>query len=126
MTIFGSFPTKILEQQKMFRCRRQPFFAAEHMRDFHQMVINDIRQMISGKPIRFDKNLHVNLIIWDFNRTSEMIVYNACSVIRNFHTYNMRRACFKQPCDFLRRQRTTFTVVSRLYLTCFLTCPQSR
>lgn len=34
--------------------RYLPFHSSQHMRDFHQMIVDDIREMIGGIAVRFD------------------------------------------------------------------------
>ena len=55
----GIFPAKSLIQQNMMCCARQPLLAPNYVGDFHQVVINDVSQMIRRHPIRFEQYLVV-------------------------------------------------------------------
>ena len=44
-------PAESLVEQHMKRRTGQPLLATDHMRDLHQVVIHDIRQMIGGQQV---------------------------------------------------------------------------
>ena len=45
------FPSEITVQQYVKRGTRQPFFTTDHVRHFHQMIVHDIGQMVSGQLV---------------------------------------------------------------------------
>ena len=45
----------------MFRSGAHPFIAADHVGDLHQMVIDNVCEMIGGKAIRFQQYLIIDI-----------------------------------------------------------------
>jgi hypothetical protein len=54
---------KHLVQQNMFGCGRQPLLASNDVSYPHQVVVYNIRKMISWKPVTLHDNLVVNRVI---------------------------------------------------------------
>ena len=49
-------PTKGVVEGQVFGRRNKPFCAANHMGDFHQMIVYDICEMVSRQPIAFQQD----------------------------------------------------------------------
>ena len=45
----------------MFRRGAHPLIAADHVGNFHEVVIDDVGQVVSGKSIRFQKYLIIDI-----------------------------------------------------------------
>ena len=44
-------PAQVFVKQHVQRRGRQPFLAPDHVRDFHQVVVHDVGQMVSGQVV---------------------------------------------------------------------------
>ena len=86
------FPTEILVKQQVFRRRRNPLLAAHHVGDAHQVIVDDIGEMISRQAVRFHQHLHVNDGIFELDLAAQSVVYDALALGRNFHADNMGNA----------------------------------
>ena len=60
-------PTEILVEQQMLGCGRNPFLAAHHMGDPHQMVIDHIGEVIGRQAIRLHQHLHIDHGIFELD-----------------------------------------------------------
>ena len=76
----------------MFRRRRNPFLAAHHMGDTHQMVIDDIGEMIGRQAVRFHQHLHIDDGIFELDLAAQRILNNALALGRDFHADDMAYA----------------------------------
>ena len=86
------FPTEILIKQQMLGRRRYPFFAAHHMGDAHQMVIDDIGQMVGRQAVRLHQHLHIDDGIFKFDFAAQRILHDAFPFGRDFHADDMADA----------------------------------
>ncbi len=46
-------PAESFVEHHMKWCRGKPFLASDHMRDFHQMVVHNVGQVVSGHTVGF-------------------------------------------------------------------------
>ena len=58
----------------MMCCAWQPFFAADHIGDLHQMIIDDIGEMISWITICFQKHFIIQLSTVENDLTPDFIL----------------------------------------------------
>ena len=82
-------PAEILIEQKMFGGRRYPFLAAHDMGDAHQMIVDDIGQMIGWQAIRFHQHLHIDGLVIDLDNPAQRIFKTAGSAFGDDHPYDM-------------------------------------
>ena len=61
---FRSFPAESLIKFQMFRERREPFFTANHVRDFHQMIIHNRSKMVRRVPVAFQNDEILLVRVW--------------------------------------------------------------
>ena len=54
------FPSERAIHEDVFWCRGKPFFATDHVRNFHVMIIDDVGEVIRGKAIGFHEDLVVD------------------------------------------------------------------
>ena len=68
-------PPEGFVEQHVKRSRRQPFFAADYVRHLHQMVVDDIRQMIRGQVIgALVEHLVVENVAFDCHLSAKEVV----------------------------------------------------
>ena len=71
----GIFPSESAIKEHVEGSGRQPFFATNHVRHLHQMVVNDIGQMVGWEVVsRLIEHLVVEDIGVDDNLTSDEVV----------------------------------------------------
>ena len=61
VTKLWHIPTKILIKQLMLWCRREPLLAPDHVRDPHQVIIDNICEVIRGQTVGLHQYLHIDL-----------------------------------------------------------------
>ncbi len=75
--VLGALPAKCLVEQVVLWCRCQVFLSADHMRDRHQVIVDDVGKIVRWKTIRFQKHLVVQLIVVNGDLTIDMIIITA-------------------------------------------------
>ncbi len=55
-------PAEVTVEQDVLRHGGQPLFAARHMGDLHQKVVDDIGHVIGRHAVTLDEHLHVDAI----------------------------------------------------------------
>ena len=55
----GGFPAKGAVEHHVQRCAGQPFLAAYDVGDFHQMIVDDVGQMVCGHAVGLEEHLVV-------------------------------------------------------------------
>ena len=100
-------PTEIAVKQNVQRRAWQPLFPADHMGDFHQMVIHDIRQVISREFVcRFVKHLVVQDRRVDDDLATYDIMHMDILVGFNLHTHHILMPRLDQGlCLFCRKRK---------------------
>jgi hypothetical protein len=54
--------------------RRDPLFAAHHVRDLHQVIVDDVGEMVRGPAVGFHEHLHVDRRPLEDDRPAQQIV----------------------------------------------------
>ena len=72
--IGGNFPTKCLVQQIVLGSRGEILAAAHHMGDTHQMVIDDVGEVVGGQTVALQKHLIVQRGVFHSNIAEDSIV----------------------------------------------------
>mgnify|MGYP001040435765 CR=1 FL=1 len=106
-----AFPTKEAIKQNMQRGRWEPFFTADYMRDFHQMVINNIGEMIGRHAIAFIKDFIVNVLAFHSNMPAYEIIKFDNGVFGHFEPNSKWCATVKQVLYFAFRHGKRVTHV---------------
>ena len=84
----GVFPSESAIKQHMEWSRRQPLFTTNHVRDVHQMVIYDVRQVIGGELVcAFVEHFVVENRGIDDHITANQVVYMYIFTRLDFETY---------------------------------------
>ena len=65
MDIGGNLPAERLIEQIILWGRGQIFTAPHHMRDIHEMVVDDIGKIVGGISVRLQKNLVLDFLIFN-------------------------------------------------------------
>ena len=72
----GVFPAKSAIQHHMQRSRRQPLLTTDNMRNFHQVIVNNICQMIGRQLVStFVKHLVITDITLDTYLTTNQVIH---------------------------------------------------
>lgn len=86
--------------------RRQPLFAPDHMRYLHQVIVDDIGQMIRRKRVgRLVEHFVVQRRRVDRHVAPDQVVHMHLLVFGHHEAYDPRFAGFHSPAHFLGRQR---------------------
>ena len=86
----GVFPSESAIEQYMERSRRQPLFTTNHVRDVHQVVIYDVRQVIGGELVcAFVEHFVVENRGIDDHITANQVVYVYIFARLDFETYHI-------------------------------------
>ena len=92
-TRHGVLPAKGLIEQHMQGGTGQPFLTTYHMRNLHEMVINDIGEMIGGQLVStLIKHLIVEDITHDAHITANKVIDMNSNAWRNLKTHNILMA----------------------------------
>ena len=97
--------------------RRNPFLSAHYVADFHQMVINNVCQVICWESIRFQKyRIRRNVFILP-NDVAKKVVVEFCFAFHwNLKTDYVWFSCIKICLYFLWSKVTAVAVVTRSHL----------
>ena len=95
-----SLPAKSLVEHDMERHRGQPFLATDDMADFHQMVIDDVGQVVGRHTVALEQDLVVQGVGLHFHLAANQVVHDDFAVFRNHETHRVRRAVGHQFFDF--------------------------
>ena len=80
--IAGNLPSECFVDEVVFRCRGQVFHTAHDIGDAHQMVVDDIGEVIGREAVAFEQNLLVERFVVDRDR-SEHFVIEGCLSFRD-------------------------------------------
>ena len=101
----GIRPAKGFIQKIMQRKRRQPFLAADYLRDFHQVVIYDIGQVVGGELIGpLPEHFVVQGVGVHFHVPADKVVHLHDAVQGHLEADGPVRGGFQQAFHFLLRQ----------------------
>ena len=78
----------------------KPFFATDHMRDFHVMIVDDVGEVVCGKTVGFQKRLIIQFVVFDGNLSSNFIK-KRCFSFRNEQADHVRQMFGDPAIDFL-------------------------
>ncbi|QTK79239.1 hypothetical protein AT6N2_C1503 [Agrobacterium tumefaciens] len=82
-------PAEITVKQDVLGHGRQPFFAARHMGDLHQMVVDDVGHVIGRHAVGLDQHLHVDGIPRDRHIAINTVMEIARAFGRDFHAHDV-------------------------------------
>ena len=117
MAEFRMLPAKSSVHLNMERGRRNPFLSAHYMADFHQVVVNDVCQMICRKSVAFEQNrIRGNVLVFPCDVAQQVVMESCLSFKRHFETDYIRFSCVEVSLDFLWSEVTAVSVVARSHL----------
>ena len=96
-------PAEIRVEQQVFGRARNPFFAAKDVRDLHEMIVDDVGEMIGRQAVGLHQHLHVDGRPVELDRTAAQIFDDADAFVGNVHPHDVRFAGRFAPRDFLGR-----------------------
>ncbi|GBD05395.1 hypothetical protein HRbin20_00978 [bacterium HR20] len=105
MRKFGWFPPKCLVEQDVLGSRRQPLFAADDVGDAHQVVVDDVCQVVGGVAIALEEHLVVNVFAWHNDGATNAVVELDLAVEWDLEPDRCWLACCKETARFLRAER---------------------
>jgi hypothetical protein len=109
----GRFPTEVGIEEQMFGRAGNPFLAAEDVRNLHEMIVDDVCQMVRRESVRFHQDLHVDGRPIELDLPAAQIFDDANSAIGNLQPNDVRLAGSLAPIHFLHRITQTEAVVPR-------------
>ena len=99
-------PTEVTVKQHMQRRARDPFLAADHVRDLHQMVVHDVGHVVRGQSVgRFVKHFVVEDGRVDDHLTADQVVHADILVRFDADTHHVARTAVDQPLHLVGRKR---------------------
>ena len=116
-------PTEVLVEHPVLGRRRDPLFAAQHVRDLHQVIVDHVGQMVGRPAVGLHQNLHVDRVPVEGDRTAQQVVDRADSLARHFHPNGEGFAGRFIRRNLARVEAQTMTVVSRRHLAALLIAP---
>ena len=85
----------------MFGRAGNPLFAAEDVRDLHEMIVDDVGEMIRRQSVGLHQDLHVDGLPIELDLAAAQIFDDANAVVGNLHPNDVRFAGGLAPRDFL-------------------------
>src|SRR3990167_10515309 len=85
----GNLPAKGLIQKNVFWCTGKPLLCSNHVTYFHKVIINHRSQVVRRKPVRFKKNLVINIFILK-NYFSSYLIPKFCTSLSRYCQSNNR------------------------------------
>ena len=95
MNVYRHLPSKGIIKSVILRRRGKVFISTYNVCNSHQMVINNIRKIVSRISVRFDKDQILQLIIRNRNISINVIFESCCSFCRHIKTDNVRLTCIQ-------------------------------
>ena len=90
----------------MQRCARDPFLAADHVRDLHQMVVHDVGHVVRGQSVsRFVKHFVVKDGRVDNHFATDQVVDANILVRFDADTHHVARTAVDQPLHLVSWER---------------------
>src|SRR6266540_2465832 len=106
------FPAEILVQLEMLRNRADPLFSPDHVSDLHQVVIDNVGEVVGRKSVRFEQDLIVDRFPVFADLAAEKVVHHAFAAHGYLHAQDKRFARCGAASRFLWRDGTAMPVVS--------------
>ena len=76
-------PAEGLVQQIVFGCRGQIFAAAHDMRDAHQMIVDDVREVIRRQTVGFQQHLILQLLVFHGDIAEGRVMEGGRALVRD-------------------------------------------
>lgn len=112
-------PSKAVVEVYVFRRRRHPLGRPAHMRDFHMMVVHDIREMVGRQAVGLEKDRILKRpkgmrasVFGEGNLAIDGIVEGGI-LVRNLETHNIRLSRIGPRSSFVLADMRTGAVVVR-------------
>src|SRR4051812_5923885 len=68
--------------------RREPLLRTNHMRDTHQMVVDDVGEMVCRIAVGLEQHLVVDLLVVEGDRLTKRVVHDGCTTFLDLETYH--------------------------------------
>jgi len=85
----GSFPAEAAVKHHVQRQRRKPLLAPDHVRDLHQMIINDVGKVIGWHTIRLVQHLVIERGAVDHDVTPDQVIEVNVLIFRHTVSYHI-------------------------------------
>ena len=109
-------PAEGLVEEDVLGRGRDPLLGADDVADLHQMVIDDVGQMIRGEAVRFEQHLVVHVVVREGDGAAQLVAEGGLALYRNLEADD-RRATLRLKSSNLRRgQLAVRPVVARRQL----------
>jgi len=95
------FPTEGFVKQVVFRGGGEILLPANDVRNFHQMVVDHIGEVVRGEAVRFEQYLVVELFILDRNMSIYVVIKTADTFQRDALAHHGHQALSKPGFHFL-------------------------
>ena len=112
MDIGGNLPAKGLIQQIVLGCRSQVLAAPDHMGDMHQVVVDDVGEVVGGISVRLEQHLILNFLILNGDGAEHCVLKSGGASKGHLLPNHVRRAGIQQTLDLLLGQIPAMAVIA--------------
>ena len=81
--ILRDLPAEALVEEVIFRCRRQILRPAHDVRDAHEMVVDDVCEVIRRQTVALDEHLIVERVVVDRDVAEDLVMERGLSLARD-------------------------------------------
>ena len=85
-------PAEVFVQQQMLGRRRHPLFPADHVGDLHQVIVDDVREVIRRQAIGLEQHLHVDGRVFIRDRAAREVDDDGGTCLGDLHAHDERLA----------------------------------
>ena len=97
----------------MLGSARHPLFAAKDVRDLHEMIVDDVGEMVRRQAVGLQQHLHVDALILELDRPAAQVFDDADAFVRDAQPHDVGLAGRLAPRDLLGRISQAQSVVPR-------------
>ena len=85
-----SWPSEGLIEQDVLRGRGDPLFGADDIGDEHEVVVDDVGEMVGGKAVGLHQDLVVDIGVLERDVAAEFVAESGRTFDRDFHADDER------------------------------------
>ena len=108
----GDVPAERLVQEDVFRRRGDELRAAHDVRDAHEMVVDDVREVVRRHAVAFEEHLVFELAVRDRDGAVEDVLIRRLAALRHLLADDVRVAVFEVLIDDVLRQVAAGAVIA--------------
>src|SRR5579875_1157140 len=110
---FGNLPAQRLVDVDVTRGAGNPLLTAQDMCNAHQVIVDDVRQVIGGQSIGFEYDEIVDVGVVESDITMQLVMHDGLALKRDGETYRRPDARRLVLGALLRRQVSAVAIIAR-------------